>query len=603
MKWQKYCSQRRLKKTTAKGTVIRVAGPVVEAKGMAQSVMHELVEVGKDRLIGEIIRLEGERATIQVYQNTTGLKLNEPVFGTGNPLSVELGPGLVGNVFDGIQRPLETVRALTGPFIKHTHGVLPISREKKWLFTPKTVVGALVAGGDVIGAVNETELIEHRILVPPGVQGKIVGIAKQGDYTVEEIIATLEANGEKIELRMLQKWPVRKPRPYGRRLLPSVPLITGQRVIDTFFPVAKGGSAAIPGGFGTGKTITQQQLAKWSDANLIIYVGCGERGNEMVDVLTSFPKLTDPISGKPLMQRTILIANTSNMPVSARETSIYTGITMAEYFRDMGYDVALMADSTSRWAEALRELSGRLEEMPAEEGFPSYLPSRLAEFYERTGVVETLGAEKRTGSICAIGAVSPPGGDFSEPVTQHTKRFTRVFWALDSELADARHYPSINWMQSYSGYITNLESWWSKHIDKEWNSYREKAMRILQTEDELKNIVKLVGPEALPDKQRLVLETARIIRTAFLQQNALDPVDTFCLPQKQFKMLKIIIDFHEQAERIVIKGVPVFKVTQLPVMQEIMRMKTNVPNDKVNLLDELEARMQQHFRELQTSLE
>jgi V/A-type H+-transporting ATPase subunit A len=379
-------------------------------------------------------------------------------------------------------------------------------------------------------------------------------------------------------------------------------LITGQRIIDTFFPIAKGGSASIPGGFGTGKTVTQQQLAKWSDANLVIYVGCGERGNEMVDVLTSFPKLLDPTSGHPLMERTILVANTSNMPVSAREASIYTGITIAEYYRDMGYAVALMADSTSRWAEALREISGRLEEMPAEEGFPSYLPSRLAEFYERTGVVETLGAEKRLGSICAIGAVSPPGGDFSEPVTQHTKRYTRVFWALDSELADARHYPAINWMQSYSGYIPELEDWWSEQIDKDWNSYRAEAMRVLQAEDELKNIVKLVGPEALPDKQRLILETARILRVALLQQNALDPVDTYCSPKKQFKMLKIIVDFYHLADRVVNKGAPIFKITQLPITEEIMRMKTAVPNEKVNDLDVLEGRMQKIFEELAGSL-
>ncbi|MGD0644768.1 MAG: V-type ATP synthase subunit A [Candidatus Bathyarchaeia archaeon] len=585
-----------------RGSVIRVAGPVVEAKGMAQAVMHELVEVGKEGLIGEIIRLEGERATIQVYQNTTGLKLNEPVLGTGNPLSVELAPGLVGNVFDGIQRPVELLRKLTGPFIKHARGVSPLSRDKKWTFKPTVTVGARLESGSIIGTVAETDLIEHRILVPPTLQGKLVSIAPQGDYTIIEVIATIEANGTKTDLSMLQKWPVREPRPHSRRLAPSEPLITGQRVLDTFFPIAKGGSACIPGGFGTGKTVTQQQLAKWSDANLIIYVGCGERGNEMVDVLTSFPKLTDPATGHPLMERTILIANTSNMPVSAREASIYTGITIAEYYRDMGYDVALMADSTSRWAEALREVSGRLEEMPAEEGFPSYLPSRLAEFYERTGVVETLGTEKRVGSICAIGAVSPPGGDFSEPVTQHTKRFTRVFWALDPELADARHYPSINWIQSYSGYIAELAGWWHKQVDREWNDYREEAMRILQTEDELKNIVKLVGPEALPDKQRLILETARIIRTAFLQQNALDPVDTYCSPQKQFKMLKIIVDFHRLAERVVSKGAPIFKVTQLSVTAEIMRMKTSVPNDKVNDLDDLERRMLQRFEELEASL-
>jgi V/A-type H+-transporting ATPase subunit A len=433
-------------------------------------------------------------------------------------------------------------------------------------------------------------------------QGKLVDLASKGEYTITEVIATIEDNGAKTDLTMTQKWPVRRPRPHTRRLPPSVPLITGQRIIDTFFPMAKGGSASIPGPFGSGKTVTQQQLAKWSDASIIIYVGCGERGNEMVDVLDSFPKLVDPTTGHPLMERTLLVANTSNMPVSAREASIYTGITIAEYYRDMGYAVALMADSTSRWAEALREVSGRLEEMPAEEGFPSYLPSRLAEFYERTGVVETLGSDKRLGSISAIGAVSPPGGDFSEPVTQHTKRFTRVFWALDAELADARHYPAINWMNSYSGYITELEGWWHNQVDKSWNNYREEAMRILQAEDDLKNIVKLVGPEALPDKQRLILEIARIIRIALLQQNALDPIDTYCSPQKQFKMLKIIVDFYKAADRVVSKGAPIFKITQLPITGEIMRMKTSIPNDQVKQLDDLEARMKQHFEELEASL-
>ncbi|HML03108.1 MAG TPA: V-type ATP synthase subunit A [Candidatus Bathyarchaeia archaeon] len=586
----------------AEGNIIRVAGPVVEAEGMAQAVMHELVEVGKEGLVGEIIRLEGEHATIQVYQNTTGLKLNEPVIGTGSPLSVELAPGLVGNVFDGIQRPLEVLKELTGHFIMKVRGVSPLSRDKKWPFDPKVTVGARLVGGDVIGTVAETALVEHRILVPPNIQGRLAQIVRRGNYTIMEPIATIETNGTKIDLPMLQKWAVRKPRPSSRRLSPSTPLITGQRVIDTFFPIAKGGSAAIPGGFGTGKTVAQQQLAKWSNADLIIYVGCGERGNEMVDVLSSFPKLIDPITGHPLMERTILIANTSNMTLSAREASIYTGITIAEYYRDMGYAVALMADSTSRWAEALREVSGRLEEMPAEEGFPSYLPSRLAEFYERTGVVEASGTEKRVGSICAIGAVSPAGGDFSEPVTQHTKRFTRVFWSLDSELADARHYPAINWMQSYSGYIIELADWWHKEVDKEWTNYREEAMRILQTEDDLKNIVKLVGSEALPDKQRLILETARIIRIAFLQQNALDPVDTYCSPKKQFKMLKVIVDFHKFAERIVSRGVPIFKITQLPLMEEIMRMKTSVPNDKTDVLDDLDTQMNQRLEELEASL-
>jgi V/A-type H+-transporting ATPase subunit A len=584
------------------GYISRVAGPVVEAKSMQQATMHELVQVGNARLVGEIIRLDGETATIQVYQDTAGLTVNEKVVGTGSPLSVELGPGLVGNVFDGIQRPLETLRDLTGPFIKQTEVVAPLSRTKTWAFTPKLNVGTQVIGGDVVGTVQETNLIEHRIMVPPDVNGKLTSIAKADEYKIDQPIATVQSEGGEVELTLMQKWPVRKSRPYLQRLPPSVPLITGQRVIDTLFPISKGGSAAIPGGFGTGKTITQQQLAKWSNAHLVVYVGCGERGNEMVDVLTSFPQLVDPLTGHPLMQRTILIANTSNMPVSAREASIYTGITIAEYYRDMGYDVALMADSTSRWAEALREVSGRLEEMPAEEGFPSYLPSRLAEFYERTGVIQTLGSQRRVGSICAIGAVSPPGGDFSEPVTQHTKRFTRVFWALDPELADARHYPSINWMQSYSGYIGDLTAWWTKEVDRQWNSYREEAMRILQTEDDLKNIVKLVGPEALPDKQRLVLETATIIRNAFLQQNAMDPIDTYCSPQKQFRMLKIIVEFYRLAVRVTDRGAPIFKITQLSIRNDIMRMKTAIPNDRLDLLDAVEQGMQQQFGQLEATL-
>ncbi|MCL2476084.1 V-type ATP synthase subunit A [Candidatus Bathycorpusculum sp.] len=591
--------------TPAEGSVIRVAGPVVEAKGMSQAVMHEMVEVGRNSLIGEIIRLEGEYATIQIYQNTSGLKLNEPVTGTGNLLSVELGPGLIGGVFDGIQRPLESIRKLTGPFIKQTHGVTALSREKIWPFQPKAKPGTQLISGDILGTVKETNLVEHHIMVPAGIKGKLVEIAPEGNYTIVEKIALIQeegANGKKTNIPMLQRWPVRTPKPYTQRLFASTPLITGQRIIDTFFPIAKGGSAAIPGPFGAGKTIVQQQLAKWSDANVIIYVGCGERGNEMVEVLDTFPQLLDPTTGRPLMERTILIANTSNMPVSAREASIYTGITLAEYYRDMGYAVALMADSTSRWAEALREVSGRLEEMPAEEGFPSYLPSRLAEFYERTGVVKTIGTDNRTGSICAIGAISPPGGDFSEPVTQHTKRFTRVFWALDAELAGSRHYPAINWMASYSEYIPNLTDWWHKNVDATWSNYRDEAMRILQAEDELKNIVKLVGSEALPDKQRLTLETARIIRIAFLQQNALDQIDTYCSPQKQHKMLKIIIDFHHLAETIITKGAPIFKVTQLPVIVDIMRMKDNIPNNKLEQLDDVEKKMHQDMDNLVTTL-
>jgi V/A-type H+-transporting ATPase subunit A len=575
-----------------------VAGPVIEADGMSKAQMHEMVEVGKERLIGEIIRLEDDVATIQVYENTSGLKPKEDVIGTGAPLSAELGPGLLGNIYDGIQRPLEWLQEQTGAFIQRGTKTDALPKDKLWPFNPTSEVGKKVIGGDILGTVKETELIEHRILVPPTVQGKIVEIAKKGDYTVEDTIAIVDSNGSRIELKMSQKWPVRKPRPYKQRLLPTVPLITGQRIVDTFFPLAKGGTATIPGGFGTGKTVMQHQLAKWSDADIIIYIGCGERGNEMVDVLTSFPKLSDPRSGRPIMERTILIANTSNMPVSAREASIYTGIMIGEYYRDMGYDVALMADSTSRWAEALREVSGRLEEMPAEEGYPSYLPTRLAEFYERTGIVKTLGSDDRTGSICAIGAVSPPGGDFSEPVTQHTKRFTSVFWALDKELADARHYPAINWIQSYSGALDELTEWWATNVSKEWRDYRDEAMRILQKEDELKDIVKLVGPDALPDRQRLILETAKILRNVFLQQNALDPIDTYCLPVKQFKMLKIIIDFYHLAERIVNKGAPLFKITNLSVLPEIMRMR-EIHNEKLHLLDELNKKMEYQFSELE----
>jgi len=557
-----------------------------------------MVEVGKERLIGEIIRLEDDVATIQVYENTSGIKPKEDVFGTGAPLSAELGPGLIGNIYDGIQRPLEVINEETGPFIKRGTKTAALQKNKMWQFNPKVDVGKRVIGGDILGTVQESKLIEHRILVPPNVQGKIVEIAKQGEYTIEDTIAIVDSNGNRIELQMSQKWPVRKPRPYKQRLLPKTPLITGQRIIDTFFPIAKGGTATIPGGFGTGKTVTQHQLAKWSDADIIIYIGCGERGNEMVDVLTSFPNLSDPRTGRPIMERTILIANTSNMPVSAREASIYTGIMIGEYYRDMGYAVALMADSTSRWAEALREVSGRLEEMPAEEGFPSYLPTRLAEFYERTGIVKTLCSEDRTGSICAIGAVSPPGGDFSEPVTQHTKRFTSVFWALDKDLADARHYPAINWIQSYSGYVNDLTEWWANNVSKEWRDRRDEALSLLQREDELNEIVKLVGPDALPDRQRLILETAKILRNVFLQQNALDPVDTYCLPVKQYKMLTIILEFYNRAEQVVDKGVPLFKVIKLSVLPEIMRMR-EIPNEKLGLLDELSKKIQYQFSELE----
>ncbi len=563
--------------------------------------MHELVQVGKERLTGEIIRLEKDVATVQVYENTSGLKPGEEVTGTEGPLSVELGPGLIGSIYDGIQRPLERIRNETGSWVKRGVKAPALPREKKWYFMPKVKTNTEVSGGNILAIVQESELIEHRILVPPGIHGKILEIADEGEHKITETIATVKTAEGKRSLTMFHTWPVRQPRPYGSRMLPDVPLITGQRVIDTFFPIAKGGSASIPGGFGTGKTIALQQLAKWSDADVIVYVGCGERGNELVDILSTFPELADPKSGKPLMQRTILIANTSNMPVSAREASIYTGITIGEYYRDMGYHVALMADSTSRWAEALREISGRLEEIPAEEGFPSYLPTRLAEFYERGGMIRTLG-ENRIGSLTVMGSVSPPGGDFSEPVTANSKRFTRGFWALAQELADARHYPAINWMLSYSGYVDDISEWWSKNIDKEWQIYRNEAMQILQREDELREIVKLVGPDALPDSQRLILEAARFLRDAFLQQNALDPVDTYSVPLKQFKMLKIIIDAYYTAKAVVDKGVPIFKALPLPVQSEIMRMKSQVPNDKLELLDELHQRSRNEIFALEKML-
>jgi len=582
--------------------IVRVSGPVIEAEGMMDVQMHEMVEVGVERLIGEIIRIEGNVATIQVYENTSGLKPGEEVVGMGNPLSVELGPGLIGNIYDGTQRPLEVIRRKIGAFIRRGVKTPALPREKRWHFIPKVKTDDVVSGGYILGTVVESELVEHRILVPPNIQGKVLEIAGEGDYTVEDTIATVKTTNGKENLKMFHKWPVRQPRPYRERLPPEVPLITGQRVVDTFFPIAKGGSASIPGGFGTGKTITQQQLAKWSDADVIVYVGCGERGNEMADILSTFPELSDPRSGKPLMERTILIANTSNMPVSAREASIYTGVTIGEYYRDMGYHVALMADSTSRWAEALREISGRLEEMPAEEGFPSYLPTRLAEFYERAGAVKTLGSEQRFGSLSIIGAVSPPGGDFSEPVTAHTKRFTRVFWALDKDLADARHYPAISWMLSYSMYIEDVSEWWSKNVDKEWRRYRDEAIQILQREDELREIVKLVGPEALPDSQRLILEVARMLRIAFLQQNALDPIDTYSTPLKQFKMLKIILDFYHGAKVIIDKGAPIFKVTQLPIISEIMRMKRDIPNDDIQRLADLNERVKGSLSDLEETL-
>ncbi|ACJ17242.1 archaeal/vacuolar-type H+-ATPase, subunit A [Thermococcus onnurineus NA1] len=580
------------------GRIIRVTGPLVVADDMKGAKMYEVVRVGEMGLIGEIIRLEGDKAVIQVYEETAGIRPGEPVEGTGASLSVELGPGLLTAMYDGIQRPLEVLRELSGDFIARGLTAPALPRDKKWHFTPKVKVGDKVVGGDILGVVPETGIIEHRVLVPPWVEGEIVEIVEEGDYTIEEVIAKVKKpNGEIEELKMYHRWPVRVKRPYKRKLPPEVPLITGQRTIDTFFSQAKGGTAAIPGPFGSGKTVTQHQLAKWSDAQVVVYIGCGERGNEMTDVLEEFPKLKDPKTGKPLMERTVLIANTSNMPVAAREASIYTGITIAEYFRDMGYDVALMADSTSRWAEALREISGRLEEMPGEEGYPAYLASKIAEFYERAGRVITLGSDERIGSVSVIGAVSPPGGDFSEPVVQNTLRVVKVFWALDADLARRRHFPAINWLRSYSLYIDSIQDWWHKNVDPEWRAMRDRAMELLQKEAELQEIVRIVGPDALPDREKAVLIVARMLREDYLQQDAFDEVDTYCPPKKQVTMMRVILNFYERTMEAVDRGVPVDEIAKLPVREKIGRMKFEPEIEKVAaLIDETNAQFEELFK-------
>lgn len=582
--------------TLATATISGVNGPVITAVGAETLGMLELVQVGHQRLLGEVIRLEAGRATVQVYEETSGLAPGMPVYGTGGPLSAELGPGLLGQVFDGVQRPLDVLEQRSGPFIRRGVETDSLDRERLWPFEPRIQVGDQLQGGSVLGAVQETEVIEHRVLLPPNSSGRVTWVATPGEYRVGEPVARVESPMGEMEVAMLQRWPVRTGRPYQARLLPNVPLVTGQRIIDTLFPLAKGGTAAIPGGFGTGKTVTQQQLAKWSDADVIVYIGCGERGNEMTGVLKDFPELLDPRSGKPLMRRTILVANTSNMPVAAREASIYTGITIAEYFRDMGYHVALMADSTSRWAEALREISGRLEEMPAEEGFPAYLPSRLAGFYERAGRVISLGGLE--GSVSAIGAVSPPGGAFTEPVTTHTQRFVRVFWALDRDLASARHFPAINWTDSYSQYVEEVEGWWRQNVDPQWRAMRARAMALLQEESRLQEIVRLVGPEALPDDQRLVLLTTRLIREGFLQQNALDDVDTYTTPERQAAMLRALLLFHEGGRGLVDLGVPILRVRALPVVDLLLRMRTSVPNDQVRRIAEIERQIEDQIGEI-----
>ncbi len=566
------------------GKIDKISGPVVQAEGVSGLEMHELTMVGDAELIGEVVRIEGTSATIQVYEETGGLRPGEKVIGSGMPLSVELGPGLLQSIYDGIQRPLDVIKNLTGDFIARGVKTPALSRTAKWHFIPTAKVGDSVIGGAVLGTVQETPLFQHRILVPPNVSGTIAEIAEEGDYVIEQVICRLRGKGKGVtELKLYHRWPVREPRPYIERLEPSDPLITGQRIIDTFFPVAKGGAVAIPGGFGTGKTITSHQLAAWSDAEIIVYIGCGERGNEMTEVLLTFPEWKDPKSGRPLMERTVLIANTSNMPVSAREASIYTGVTIAEYFRDMGYNVAIMADSTSRWAEALRELSGRLEEMPAEEGYPSYLSSRLGEFYERAGRVKAL--NDQLGSVTLIGAVSPPGGDFSEPVTVHTKRFVRTFWALDSALASMRHYPAINWLTSYSEYTDYVENWWNAVTNGQWRQSTIKAMDVLKREDDLKEVIRLVGSESLPENEKLVMEVARMLREGFLQQNAYDPIDTYSSPEKQFKLLTAILSFHENSTKAVSKGVPVSRIMALPSLADIFKLRMSVPGDKIDLID------------------
>jgi len=579
------------------GTVTWINGPVVRARGSRPVSMLELVEVGDKHLVGEVIGLEGDAITLQVYEETSGMEPGAPVYGTGMPLSVELGPGLLGSIFDGIQRPLPVMEMRQGSFIERGVRLTPLYRKNRWSFRPRLQVGDEVTGGAILGVIPETLAIEHRVMVPPDVAGTLTWIAPEGEYTITEPIARLQTREGEQQLPMLQRWPVRRPRPYHLLVEQSEPLVTGQRVLDTLFPLGKGGAAAIPGGFGAGKTVLQHQIAKWSDAQVVVYVGCGERGNEMTEVLQEFPELIDPQSGRPMMERTVLVANTSNMPVAAREASIYTGITIAEYYRDMGYHVALMADSTSRWAEALREISGRLEEMPAEEGYPAYLAARLAEFYERAGYAETLNGQR--GSVSVIGAVSPPGGDFSEPVTQHTKRFIRCFWALDKELASARHFPAINWLDSYSEYVDDVAGWWSDQTQRDWHALRAQAMEILNEESHLEQIVKLVGPDALPDQQRLTLETAHLLREGFLQQNALDEVDAYSPITKQILMLDLILHFHRRAQPIILHGAPIVLIHDLPVVGDLIRMKTSVPNDHLEKLDDIRAQLDQQMDELE----
>ena len=577
--------------------IISINGPVILAKGDGDFSMHDIVYIGKEQILGDVIKINKDIVTIQVYENTTGLKIGEDVVSDENPLSVTLGPGLMGNIFDGIQRPLEDLRKKDGDFLKRGTKSLGISTEKKWHFRPKVLIGDKVSFNTIIGEVPETKLIIHKILNYFDGDGIVVEIANEGEYKVTDTIAKIKIGNSVVELTMMQKWPVRKPRPYKERLVTNTPLVTGQRVIDSIFPIAKGGTGMIPGGFGTGKTMLQHQFAKWSNADIIVYIGCGERGNEMTDVLEEFPRLIDKRTGMPMIERTVLIANTSNMPVAAREASIYTGITIAEYYRDMGFDVAIMADSTSRWAEALREISGRLEEMPAEQGFPSYLPSRLSEFYGRAGLVKSYSG--KMGSVTIIGAVSPQGSDFSEPVTQNTKRFVHTFWGLDRDLAYSRHYPAVNWNISYSEYLDNLQSWYEENVDVDFLECRQKIVSILEEENELLEIARVVGQDVLSDSKRLVLEVAKAIRVGFLQQNAMSDIDSQVPLIKQYKMMQTIILLYERSLKLIEKRIPLSEIKKLGFFEEYVKLKMNVANDDLGKFSELNSRIKNRLKKLE----
>lgn len=578
------------------GYIYGINGPVVKVKGNPDFRMYEMVLVGNEKLIGEVIGIDENETIVQVYESTTGLTVGEDVISTGKPLSVTLAPGIIHNIFDGIERPLRTIAEKSGAYIGRGLSVESLDGEKKWEFTPRLSVGQEVSGGSILGAVPETGAVVHQIMVPPETSGTLTFVAPKGEYTIHECIAKVKTSEGEVPLTMVQEWPIRIPRPIKKRRPISLPLITGQRILDTLFPIAKGGTAAIPGGFGTGKTMTQHQLAKWSDADIIVYIGCGERGNEMTEVLEDFSKLVDPRTEKPLMDRTVLIANTSNMPVAAREASIYTGITLAEYYRDMGYHVAIMADSTSRWAEALREISGRLEEMPAEEGFPAYLSSRLSAFYERAALVDNLNGTE--GSVSIIGAVSPQGGDFSEPVTQNTKRFVSCFWALDRSLAYARHYPAIHWLTSYSEYVGELEEWYKENAGQNFPTYRNELVRILSEENALMEIVKLIGSDVLPDDQKLTLEIAKVIRIGFVQQNAYHPSDTYVPLKKQLRMMEVILHLYEQSKKLVSCGIPVSVLKESNIFDRVTNMKYDVANDQMEKFDDYMTAIDQYYSEI-----